>query len=70
MKARNTQVATWPAVSPPSLALPLLAACNRSELVEMVGSADTSKLLRSTARELLLRRPPLHLPDEADYILQ
>jgi hypothetical protein len=56
--------------SPASLALPLLAACNRSELVEMVGSADTSKLLRSTAHELLLRRPPLHLPDEADQLLQ
>jgi len=56
--------------SPPGLALPLLAACTRSELVEMVGSADVNKLLRSTARELLIRRPPLNLPDDADHVLQ
>lgn len=56
--------------SPPGLALPLLAACTRSELVEMVQSADVNKLLRSTARELLVRRPPLDLPDDADHVLQ
>jgi hypothetical protein len=56
--------------SPPGLALPLLAACTRTELVEVVQSADTNKLLRSTARELLVRRPPLDVPDDADRILQ
>src|SRR6478609_5033322 len=52
--------------SPPSVAMPLLAACTRSELVEIVHGGDTSKVLRATARELLARRPPLEQSDEAD----
>src|SRR6185369_16178692 len=55
--------------SPPSVAMPLLAACTRSELVEILHGADTSKVLRGTARELLARRPPLEQSDKADHIL-
>jgi len=55
--------------SPPHVAMPLLAACTRSELVEIVHGGDTSKVLRATARELLARRPPLEQSDKADHIL-
>jgi hypothetical protein len=55
--------------SPPSVAMPLLAACTRSELVEIVHGPDTSKVLRATARELLARRPPLEQSDKADHVL-
>jgi len=55
--------------SPPSVAMPLLAACTRSELVEILHGADTSKVLRGTARELLARRPPLEQSDRADHVL-
>ncbi len=55
--------------SPPSVAMPLLAACTRGELVEIVHGADTSKVLRATARELLARRPPLEQSDAADHVL-
>jgi hypothetical protein len=56
--------------SPPDIAMPLLAACTRSELIEIVHGTDTNKVLRSTARELLARRPPLAQTDAADHVLQ
>jgi hypothetical protein len=56
--------------SPPDVAMPLLAACTRSELIEIVHGSDTSKVLRATARELLARRPPLEQTDAADHVLQ
>jgi hypothetical protein len=55
--------------SPSSVAMPLLAACTRGELLEIVHGADTSKVLRGTARELLARRPPLEQSDAADHIV-
>ena len=55
--------------SPPNVAMPLLAACTRSELLEIVHGVDTSKVLRATARELLARRPPLEQSDAADHVL-
>jgi len=55
--------------SPPSVAMPLLAACTRTELLEVVHGGDTSKALRATARELLARRPPLEQSDAADHVL-
>jgi hypothetical protein len=55
--------------SPPSVAMPLLAACTRSELLEIVHGVDTSKVLRATARELLARRPPLEQSDAADHVV-
>lgn len=45
--------------TPDHVAVPLLAACTRSELREVVQSADTPVLLRVTAGELLVRRPPI-----------
>jgi hypothetical protein len=55
--------------SPPSIAMPLLAACTRSELLEIVHGVDTNKVLRATARELLARRPPLEQSDAADHVV-
>jgi hypothetical protein len=55
--------------SPPSVAMPLLAACTRTELLEIVHGVDTNKVLRATARELLARRPPLEQSDAADHVL-
>jgi hypothetical protein len=55
--------------SPATVAMPLLAACTRSELIEIVHGVDTSKVLRGTARELLARRPPLEQSDAADHVL-
>ena len=55
--------------SPPSIAMPLLAACTRGELLEIVHGSDTSKVLRSTARELLARHPPLEQSDAADHVM-
>jgi hypothetical protein len=55
--------------SPPNVAMPLLAACTRGELVEIVHGSDTSKVLRATARELLARRPPLSQSDAADHVM-
>jgi hypothetical protein len=52
--------------TPPAMAMPLLGACNRAELAEVVHSADASIVLRATARELFARRPPL---GEADATL-
>jgi hypothetical protein len=45
--------------SPASLAMPLLALCTRSELLEVLRGVDTSPVLRATAHELVERRPPL-----------
>lgn len=55
--------------SPATVAMPLLAACTRGELIEVVHGVDTSKVLRATARELLARRPPLEQSDAADHVL-
>jgi hypothetical protein len=55
--------------SPPSVVMPLLAACTRGELVEIVHSADSNKVLRATACELLARRPPLEQSDAADHVV-
>ena len=55
--------------SPPSVVMPLLAACTRGELVEIVHSADSNKVLRATAHELLSRRPPLEQSDAADHVV-
>lgn len=55
--------------SPPSVVMPLLAACTRGELVEIVHSADSNKVLRATACELLARRPPLEESDAADHVV-
>jgi hypothetical protein len=55
--------------SPPSVAMPLLAACTRGELIEILHGVDTSKVLRATARELLARRPPLEQSDAADHVV-
>jgi hypothetical protein len=51
--------------TPEHIAVPLLGACTRSELREVLQSADTPVLLRATAAELLLRRPPIGV-DRAD----
>ncbi len=55
--------------SPPNVAMPLLAACTRGELIEIMHGADTNKVLRATARELLARRPPLSQSDAADHVM-
>jgi hypothetical protein len=55
--------------SPPAVVVPLLATCTRGELVEIVHSADSNKVLRATACELLARRPPLDEPDAADHVV-
>jgi hypothetical protein len=55
--------------SPPSVVMPLLAACTRCDLVEIVHSAESNKVLRATACELLARRPPLAEPDAADHVV-
>jgi hypothetical protein len=45
--------------TPAELSVPLVGLCTRSELTELVQSADTPLLLRATALEMLERRPPL-----------
>ena len=45
--------------SPPEVAMPLLALCNREELRDVLRSPETSMVLRGTAQELLARRPPM-----------
>jgi hypothetical protein len=45
--------------TPSGIALPLLALCKRNELVEVLDNPALSGALRTTARELLDRRPPL-----------
>lgn len=45
--------------SPPEIVMPLVPLCSRPELRELVGSTDTSVVLRATALELLERRPPM-----------
>jgi hypothetical protein len=50
--------------SPPAIAVPLLSLCTRPELKEVLDSADVSKVLRATARELFQLRPPLRVTRE------
>lgn len=50
--------------SPPEVAMPLLALCNREELRDVLRSTETSVVLRGTAQELLARRPPM--PENED----
>lgn len=45
--------------SPPEVLMPLVALCNREELVDLLKSTETSIVLRATARELLVRKPPM-----------
>jgi len=45
--------------SPLEIAIPLLGLCTRTELKEVVSSADTAPHLRAAANELLIRRPPM-----------
>jgi hypothetical protein len=56
--------------SPPTLAVPLLGLCTRTELKRVVENTKAHRVLRTTARELLERRPPLNEPDEGDLVLQ
>ncbi len=56
--------------APPTIAMPLLGLCTRAELRQVVRSAQASRVLRATARELLERRPPFDEPDDADHVLQ
>lgn len=56
--------------SPSAIAMPLLAVCTRGELVEVLHSADSSGVLRTTARELLEKRPPLRQDVEVNLSLQ
>ncbi|HVU04026.1 MAG TPA: hypothetical protein VHE30_19840 [Polyangiaceae bacterium] len=45
--------------TPPGIALPLVALCNREELQDVLRSTDTPMVLRGTAQELLSRRAPM-----------
>ena len=45
--------------SPPEVTMPLVALCNREELLDLLKSTETSIVLRATARELLVRKPPI-----------
>ena len=45
--------------APPAIAMPLLAVCSRCELLEVLRHSESSPHLRSVARELLERLPPL-----------
>lgn len=56
--------------SPSSVAIPLLAACTRSELREIIESTGAPIVLRATALELLERRPPLRSTAHAETLLQ
>lgn len=56
--------------SPPEIAMPLLPICRRTELQEVVRATETSMVLRGTAIELLERRPPIRVADDADAVLQ
>lgn len=56
--------------SPPEISLPLLGLCNRTELREVMESADAPLLLRATARELFDRRPPMQDDPKGDRPLQ
>jgi len=49
--------------TPLSICMPLLCVCTRSELREILDSADTAPVLRVTAHELIERRPPLRSPE-------
>ena len=49
--------------TPLCIGMPLLAVCTRTELLEILDSADTAPVLRATAHELIERRPPLREPE-------
>jgi hypothetical protein len=53
-----------------TLTIPLLGACTRAELREIVASADTPVTLRATALELFERRPPLPETGSGDALPQ
>jgi hypothetical protein len=55
--------------APSTITMPLVAVCTRSELIEVVQGVDAHVLLRATAQELLVRRPPLRAAD-ANALLQ
>jgi hypothetical protein len=50
--------------TPAAIAMPLLGACTRVELREVIASTDTPLALRATAHELLQRRPPLRASED------
>jgi len=45
--------------SPATICMPLLAVCTRSELTSVLHHCEAAPVLRSAARELLERLPPL-----------
>jgi hypothetical protein len=47
--------------------MPLLCLCNREELADVLKSTETSLVLRATARELIVRHPPV--PGEARHTI-
>jgi hypothetical protein len=53
--------------SPSEIAIPLLCLCNREELADVLKSTETSLVLRATARELIVRHPPV--PGEARHTI-
>ena len=61
-RARVRQALLLNPGTPPDLSMPLVGVCNRSELYELVHSADIPRVVRAVAHEFLERRPPL--PDE------
>ena len=55
--------------SPPEIGIPLLGLCNREELRDVLRGTETSLVLRATARELIVRKPPSREPGEEDHTL-
>ncbi len=56
--------------TPGRIAMPLLAVCNRCDLLEVVHGVDTPLPLRASAQELLERSPPLRRVDHEPTALQ
>lgn len=56
--------------TPESVSMPLLAVCNRCDLLEVVHGADASLALRGSARELLERSPPLQKSTPTPSVIQ
>lgn len=56
--------------SPPELAVPLVGLLVRSELRLVLASTDVPPIVRSAARDLLARRPPMKKKPENDEPLQ
>src|SRR5262249_28348640 len=48
--------------APPELVIPLLGLLTRPELRQVAASTELSALVRATAREFFVRRPPLRSP--------